>query len=115
MVVLANPTPPGIALTLEAIKAIAPQTWTRVLLIDESLCGLRRESAVPLTKKYENMPSSDLFQGQLQAGAPLGYAIGNAELIGDLYSSSTPEPLQRKQAHAGRRHPGAGGRRLLPG
>ena len=57
----------------------------RIVIVDEAYMPFFGQSAVPLTKKYENLLVVKTFsKGYSLAGMRCGYAVGNAALIGGL-------------------------------
>jgi histidinol-phosphate aminotransferase len=85
-IVVCNPNAPtGIAVKKERIERVAAENRNTLIVCDEAYIDFGGESSVELTKNYDNIiVVKTLSKSRSLAGARVGYAIANADLIKTL-------------------------------
>lgn len=99
-VVIANPNAPtGIKQSEEMLRDIIEHNKDVVVIIDEAYVDFSGESALKLTKEYDNVLIVQTYsKSRSLAGMRIGYAMGNPELIkamNDVRFSYNSYPMTR--------------------
>ena len=82
-VIFPNPNAPtGELLKLEAVEEIIKANPDVIVVVDEAYIDFGGESALPLTKKYDNVIVVQTFsKSRSMAGSRIGFAISNEKVI----------------------------------
>ncbi|RGY96092.1 histidinol-phosphate transaminase [Clostridium sp. AM58-1XD] len=86
-IIFPNPNAPtGLFMGLEQVEDIIKRNQDTVVIVDEAYIDFGGESALPLTRKYDNVLVVQTFsKSRSMAGMRIGFAMGSRRLIQAMY------------------------------